>query len=246
LEPEKSPDLSRAGCRGAADLPGRQCEGGHDTAIDPNGPAVTGRRDLGWDCSEGKMPSCSSIEGHPIRLGRRRPTAPSKLYPSHFGNSHRSDLAAEPSDVALAHGNDAKSLVSACFPPVRSPMGACEVVSHRLAEVTKSLLLDHLRTGVEPLRCRSSLRQLTGLLKVRRRRFAAGAPVVVLIDCQIPDVAGLPTMRAELSSLCGRRQEAKSRHIMTFTPTTDSLSLASLCDGGVVRAQRSKRIRGAR
>jgi hypothetical protein len=246
LEPEESANFSSAGARSIAEISSRQCDRGHDSAINSYGSAVQGRRDRGRDGGKGDVPAFGSIECHSIGLCRWRFSAPSELDPAHLRDSYGPDLSAEATDVLSAHGNDAESLVPSRLAPARSPMAAGEVVGHRLTEISKSLLLDHLRASAKPVRSCSSIRQLTGLLKIRRRRAASRPPVVVLLDCQIPDVPSLPTMAAEVSRLRGRRHEAKSRHIMTFTHATDSFDAAAVGDCETVKAQCSNRIRGAR
>jgi hypothetical protein len=107
------------------------------------------------------------------------------------------------------------------FAPRRATVGAVEKVAHRLVEIPQRLLLHRLRARRQPLVFGAGGGQLSALLVISRRATTR-LPVLVLLDCQVPHIAGMPTMLGQHHRLLGSRKQPISRHPRNLTVTTDN------------------------
>ena len=101
-------------------------------------------------------------------------------------------------------------------------MGSGEKVSHRLGEVPQRLLLHGLGARCQPVVVGARRGQLSTLFVVARRA-AAGLPVLVLLDGQVPHEPGVAAMLDQHRRLLSARKQPVSRHASNLTATTDKL-----------------------
>ena len=107
--------------------------------------------------------------------------------------------------------------------PRWATVGAVKEVAHRLGEVPQRLLLHSLRPGFKPVVFGSGRRQL-GTLLVVAGRVAAGLPVLLLLDGQIPHKPGMAAVFGQYRRLLEAGQQPKPAHINNLGTATDNRS----------------------
>ena len=114
-----------------------------------------------------------------------------------------------------------KSFVHTSLTPRRATVRPAEEVAHRLSEIPQGLLLHRLRASRQPTVLGARSGQLGGLLVIARRA-AAGLPMTLLLNRQIPHVSGVTAMLGQPRRLLSSRKQPVSRHIDNVTATTDN------------------------
>ena len=206
-------------------LAGGQGRRDRDTAVDPGDLPVAWCRERGGNGREGDMPAPGAVPCHPVGLNARRyGPGPPEPDPAHLRDADLSVVAGQAAYVAGSNGDDPKALVLAGLAPGR-PTGRVRRVEerlHRLREVPQRLLLDHLGACPQPVVFRTGGGELSALLQVAGRALAAGVPVRVLLDGEVPHVPGLRAVVPEHRLfLGGRGDHAVSGHANTLASATD-------------------------
>lgn len=168
------------------------------------------------------MPAASSIPGNPVGLDPvRNRTRQTKPHPSSFRHPDVAVTSIQPLDVSRLYRDLPKSFMYASFAPRWSAVGAAKEVCSRLREVAQCLLLHGLTSGTKPGILSAGVRQLRALLHVSGS-LTSWLPVQVLLNRQIPDVSGVPTVRQQHVLLFRSRQQSEPRHSRTVNVTTDT------------------------
>ena len=100
-------------------------------------------------------------------------------------------------------------------------VGRVEERGHRLGEVAQGLLLDRLGAGRQPRVLGSGLGELPALFQVARRAGAAGVPVGVLFDGEVPGVPGVAAVVSQHRLLGGGGGEPVPGHANTLSDGAD-------------------------
>ena len=91
-------------------------------------------------------------------------------------------------------------------------MRTAQVVGHGLGEVAQRLLLHHLRACGKPRVLRAGSGELPALLQVARSALAPQAPVSVLLDREVPNIAGVAAVFPQHRLLGGREDQTVPGH----------------------------------
>jgi hypothetical protein len=185
--------------------------------------AVTGSWDGVGDESKCDVPAPRAIQGDSVGLdGVGEGAGPAEAHPPGLGDPYLSVAAVEPFDVARLDPNLPESLMRAGLAPRRATVGAAKEVAHRLGEVPQRLLLYRLRSGRQPAVFGPGRSQLATLLVVARR-VAAGLPVLLLFDGQVPHKPGMATVFDHHCRLLRAGKQPKSAHLDNLGSTTDNM-----------------------
>ncbi len=222
LQSPQATVLGRPWLRCAQEISGGEGRGHGHSAVDADDPSVAWRRDGAGYGGECDVPALRSIAIDPVRVCRRRKSAPAELDPTDLGDTHSPGVPAQPTKMCSLKRDDAEALVNPRFSPGGTSVRARKVVRHGLAEVPQRLLLNHLRSGPKPVAGASSFRQLPRLFKIARRRPAVGGPVRVLLDGQIPHIASVAALMQERMHLLGCRLQTEPAHAGTVPLAADS------------------------
>src|SRR5512146_2676046 len=170
------------------------------------------------------MPPPGPVPRHPVGLhARRDSTRPAESHPARLRHPDLAGVSAEPTHLLGFDGDDLESLVSAGLAPRRPPgwVASVEERSHRLSEVPQRLLLHHLRACPQPVMLCPRLSELSALLQVARRAHPARTPVRMLLDREIPHVAGMGAVLPQNHFLGGCEGQPIPRHTNTLSTSTD-------------------------
>src|SRR6185437_3030324 len=197
---------------------------GH-AAVEADYLPVTRRGDRLGDDSEGDMPAPGPVHGHPVGLGTWRYGAgPAEPHPSNLRHPDFAGFPAQAPHVPLPPApHDAEPLVASGLAPRWAPGRVLRVVEpgHGLREVSQRLLLHRLRAGSQPRMLGPRLGELAALLQVTRGACPARAPVLVLLDREVPHVPGVRAVVPQHRFLGGRGEHSIPRHANTLATTTD-------------------------
>jgi len=131
-------------------------------------------------------------------LARRHRARPAEPHPPGLRNPDLANVAGEAAHVPLlpAPPHHLESLVPAGLAPRRPPgwVARVEKRGRGLGEVPQRLLLYHLRARGQPGVLGAGGGELSTLFQVAGCALAAWVPVLVLLDREVPDVAGVSTM----------------------------------------------------
>ena len=92
---------------------------------------------------------------------------------------------------------------------------------HGLGEVPQRLLLHHLRARGQPRVVGAGGGKLSALLQVAGCALASRVPVLVLLDCEIPDIPGVSTMSLHRHFLGRCGDQSVSGHANIVANETD-------------------------
>jgi hypothetical protein len=203
---------------------GRQCRRYDNTTVDTHHAAVTRASDRSRNMGERNMPAARPIAGDPVGLhtlwDRARQAEP---HPANLGHPHSAEPTVQPLDMTRFYGHLPESFMYTGFTPLRSAARSAEKAAHRLGEVAQRLLLHRLRASCQPVVLSTGGGQLCTLLVVARRA-AAGLPVPLLLDGQVPYISGVATMLRQRRLLKWGRKQSVARHIFNVATTSDKLS----------------------
>ncbi|AFV14829.1 hypothetical protein OEM_p100840 (plasmid) [Mycobacterium intracellulare subsp. yongonense 05-1390] len=141
--------------------------------------------------------------------------------PADLGHPHPRKPAVEPLDMLGLHADLAKTFVHIGFAPPRAAMRAGEEVAHRLREISQGLLLHGLRARRQPAVFGTRGGQLSALLVIARGATTR-PPMQLLLDRQVPHIAGMATMLGQHHRLPGSRKQPIPRHPANLALTTDN------------------------
>ena len=198
---------------GVQQFTGRERSSHCHAAIDPGDAAVTGSGYWVGDRCEGNVPPPGTVAGDPVGLhpGRYGPR-PSERHPAHLWHPDCPSSPVQSAHVTLPDRHDPESLVSSGLAPRRSTVRPFEVIGHGLREVPQRLLLHDLAAIAQPLVFGSRRGELSGLLQVAGCSIASRAPVLVLLNCQVPDVPGVRAVPEQDRFLFRRWRQPVSSH----------------------------------
>ncbi len=215
--------LTRGEAGGVQQLPGRQGRRHRNSPVDAHHAAIvsTGNR-VGY-VGERYMPMASTVAGDAVGLQTlwKRPRQP-EPHPPELGNPHPTEPAVQALDVMWLDCDLAESLVHTGFAPVRTAVASFEEVAYGLGEVPQRLLLNSLGASRQPIILGASRGQLSTLL-VEARHAAAGLPVLMLLDGQVPHIPRVSRMLGQHRRLLNGRNQPVSRHARNIATTTDKL-----------------------
>lgn len=195
----------------------------HDNpSVDTHHAGIIRPRDVVGDIGEPDMPAAGPIPGDPVGLhpfgDRPRQTEP---HPADLGHPYPTEPAVQPLDMMRFDRHLPKPFMHPGLMPPRAMMRPSEEVAHRLREVPQRLLLHGLRTGRQPGMLGAGRSQLGALLVVARSPKPR-PPVLLLLNGQIPHIAGVPTMSRQLRGLYSGGKQPISRHPANLTAPTDT------------------------
>ena len=181
-------------------------------------------RNCSGDHGEGDMPSACSIQRHPEGFNpRRHGTGPAEPHPSCLGYPDFTGFSVEPPHMLRLHCDDAEPLVPPGLPPRRPPgrVAWIEESAHCLSEVPKRLLLHHLGPCGQPRMLGAGSGELSALLRVSGRACPSRAPVLVLLNSQIPYVPSVAAVVSQHALLGERGKQSVPTHTNTLSTATD-------------------------
>ncbi len=222
LQHLQPPALTAAQARGVQQLTSRQGGRHRNATVDTHHGAVSGRGN-GFRCvSERDMPAARPITGDAVGLHafRNRPRH-AEPDPTDLGHPHTAAPAVQTLDVMGFHRDLPEALMHNRFAPRWAAVRSREKVSHRLGEIPQRLLLHRLRAPRQPIVFGAGRGQLSALLVITRRA-ATGLPVQLLLDRQVPHIAGVAAMLGQDHRLLGSRKQPISRHPCNLAVTTDN------------------------
>jgi hypothetical protein len=224
LESGQSLLLARGEPRGMQRLPCRQGSADGHASINSNCFAVTWCRDRIGNNRECDMPAPGLVHRHPIRLDTRRHRArPAEPHPADLRNPDFTGFQAQSPHMRELDGHDPEAFIPPGLPPRWAPgrVIRVEVGIYSLGEVPQGLLLNHLRPRSQPRLLSPSMRELPTLLQIARSTLAIGLPVGMLLNGQVPHVAGVRAVASKHCLLGGRGLQPVSRHTNTLAKPTD-------------------------
>jgi hypothetical protein len=185
------------------------------------------------DRGERDMPASRAIHRHPVRLhARGHGTGPAETHPSGLWHPHLADVAGDAAHVPMppATPHDAEPLVSPGLPPgwLASWVHRVQEAGHGPEEVPKRLLLHCLGACVQPRVPSAGLGELPTLFQVAGSSLSARVPVRVLLDGQVPHIAGVHAVISQHPFLGGRGEQTVPGH-------ANSLATATVISGEVKR-----------
>ena len=222
LQHLQPPGLTAAQARGVQQLTGRQGGRHRNATVDAHHGAVAGRGE-GFRCvGERDMPAAGPITGDAVGLHafRNRPRQ-AKPDPTDLGHPHTAQPAVQTLDVMSFHRDLPEALMHTRFAPRRAAMRCREKVTHRLGEIPQRLLLHRLRACRQPIVLGAGRGQLSTLLDITRRA-ATRPPVQLLLDRQVPHIAGVAAMLGHDHRLLGTRKQPVSLTPCKLAVTTDN------------------------
>jgi hypothetical protein len=180
-------------------LAGGQRRGDRHAPVNAHRLAVAGCRDRIGGHGEGDMPAARPVHDHPVGLCAGGDGAgPAEPDPAGLGHPDLPDVAGYAAQIPLpAAAHDAESLIAPGLAPGLAPgrppgrVARVEERCHRPGEVAQGLLLDGLGAGRQPRVLGPRGGELPALLEVAGSALAAGVPVGVLFDGEVPDVPGV-------------------------------------------------------
>nr|CRL67744.1 hypothetical protein CPGR_00571 [Mycolicibacterium malmesburyense] len=215
----------------------RQGRRNHHAAVYTHHAAIVGTCDGLGDIGERDMPTTSAITGDSVRLHSVWDwTRHAEADPADFGHPHPAAAAVQTFHVMGFHCDLAESFVHAGFAPGRAAMSPVEKISHRLREVPQRLLLHGLRTRRQPTMLGASRGQLSALLDVARG-MTPRAPMLLLLDGQIPHKAGVATMLVQRGHLIRNRKQPVSSHTSNVATNTDKSARGVMAAAPTPRAE---------
>jgi hypothetical protein len=180
---------------------------------------------LGDRC-EGDVPALRAVPRDPVRPHTwRYCPGPAEPHPSDLGYPNFAGLAAETSHMFGPDGYDTEPLISPGLSPRRPAGRVVRVVEggHGSCKVPQRLLLRHLGACRQPSVRGPSCGELSTLLQVTGRARAAGMPVRVLLNCEVPHVPCVGAVVPQQGLLGGRGKQPIPGHTNTLAKTTDIL-----------------------
>ena len=232
--------LARGQARCVQHFPGRQRRRDGNATVDAHYAAIARPADRRGDVGEGDMPAAGSITRNPVGLDTlgHRPRQP-KPHPSHLGHPHPTEAAIQSHNVVRFHRDLPKPFVDTCLAPRRATVGSVVEVLPGLCEIPQRLLLHGLAPGTKPRVLSASLRQLRGLLSVAGS-LAAGLPMLLLLNREIPHITCVPTVFQENLFLRRRGRQPTPRHIRKVSAATDIRLPYALRGAGQSRTANSR------
>jgi hypothetical protein len=196
------------------------------TSVDPHGLPVTGSWDRAWNERKADMPAPGMIHSYPVRLrARRHGAGPAEPHPPCLRDADLADTAGQAAyfPVLPAPAHDPESLIPASLAPRRPPrrIPRIEEESQGAREISQRLLLHRLTSCGQPIMLGPCLGELPTLLQIAGSAPAARPPVSMLLNGEVPHVAGMGAVIAQHRFLGGRGQQAIPRHTNTLTIATD-------------------------
>lgn len=222
LEPLQPRSLTAIEAGGVQQFTGRQ--GGRDgrAAIDTHDRAITGAADRLRGMGERDVPATRPVTGDAVGLHacryRARQTEP---HPADLRHPHPGEAPVDLHDVTRGDPDLAEALMHTGFAPAGPAVSPGEKVAHRLGEIPQCLLLHCLRARRQPRKLGACRGQLSTLLVVARRT-APGAPMLLLLNRQIPHIPGVTTVLSKPNRLLGSRKQPVARHSHNVATTTDN------------------------
>ncbi len=218
--------LWRGQARHMQQLPGRQRRGYHNAAVDAYDLAGTRCRDRIGNDGKGQMPAPSPVQRHPVRFHfRRHRPGPAEPHPAGLRYPHLAGLPTQPPYIPLpsAPPHDPEPLAAPGFAPRRSSGWVAWVKEsgHGLGEVSEGLLLDRLRARRQPRMLSTCLCELSALLQVVGGAGPAWAPMLVLLNGQVPYVSSMAAMVSQHRFLGRCGNQSVPRHANIVSMSTD-------------------------
>lgn len=168
-----------------------------DATIHTDNLARLGAGDRVGDMCERDVPTSGTVQRHPVRLEVAHSAGATEPHPTDLRNLQLGPAAVQLSDIGGTGGDDAEAFVESLLTERRRAVCATEEVTHRLVEVSKRLLLHHLRTGTQPVERGAGLCQLLVTGQMPRRPRTGSGVVGLLLDGQIPDKTCASAVRKE-------------------------------------------------
>ena len=224
FQPPQARALGRGQAGGVQQLPCRQGCGDRHAPVDAHRLAVARRGDRPGNGGEGDMPASCAVHGHPVGLHARGHRAgPAESHPSGLRHPHLADVPGQAAHLAGLNGNDPEPLIPPGLAP-RRPAGRVAPVeegSDRPGEVPQGLLLHHLGAGGQPRVPGAGGGELPALLQVARSARPAGAPVLVLLDREVPHKPRVRAVVPQHRFLGGRGEQPVPGHANALSTITD-------------------------
>ncbi len=195
-----------------------------NAAVDTHNCAVVWSEDGIWDVGEGDEPTAGPIARDAVGLHtlRDRPRE-AKADPADLWYPHPTHPVVETLDVVRLDRDLSESLMHVSFAPGGVAVRSGKKVAHRLIEVPQRLLLHGLRACGQPVVFGPGRGQLRALF-VEARGVAAGLPVLVLLNSEIPHISRVATVLAQHCLLLRRGKQPKSCHVSNVATATDMSS----------------------
>jgi len=207
-------------------LAGRKGSAGSYSAVDADNLSVAGASDRHRNGCEGNVPAPGAVSGDPVGLGALWHCArPTESHPSSLRDAHQPHMLRHAADVPVSptSPHDTEPFIPASLPPRWPARRVCRVEEgrHRLGEVAQSLLLYHLAACAKPWMLGAGGGELSALFQVAWGALPATAPVLMLLDSQVPYVPGVYAVLTRRSLLGRRWKQTITGHTNTLATTTD-------------------------
>ncbi len=212
LQALQASSLSARPPRANQKLPGAQGGRHSHTAVDTDDLARHRRRDLGGKDSERDVPPPCSVPGNPVGPCSGHRSGEAKPHPADLRHIHRRPLAAELHESGCLRADDPEAFVLPGFAPRRPPSGAAVEVLESLVEIAERLLLNGLRTCLQPIGSSSRLRQLPCLLDIPGCWPLVAREHRPLLNSQVPHIPGVSTALLQRALLCGTGVHPEAGH----------------------------------